>query len=258
MILPGAAKRFVLQDDRRTLPGQRPVCRPSRYSTWPLTMTSRDALGLAIQARAARRQILHRRGPQRRIDLRFVENHDVGRRAGAQPAAVLEAEEVRRLRRDALDRALQRKGALLAHPVTEQIGGIAAIRTACPDARRRRTDRSSCANRRSTSASAAGSVLARGTTNLTWRLSSTARSKNTSFGILARAPARSRRPCLPSYCLSAGFSTETTITLRARSAHLRPSFSSSLNAAAKAGVGVDRHLLLERRVEQRFRRRASR
>ena len=35
---------------------------------------------------------------------------------------------------------------------------------------------------------------------------------------------------LPSYCLSAGFSTDTTMALRARLVHLRPNLSSCLNA----------------------------
>ena len=56
-----------------------------------------------------------------------VKHYNVRRESRRQPSAVLDAEVVRRLLGDALDRTLERHRTALAHPRPEHVGGVARV-----------------------------------------------------------------------------------------------------------------------------------
>src|SRR5690348_15151551 len=66
-------------------------------------------------------------GTMTRINRRVVEDNEVGRVAGGDSSAALDAEIVRRLRSHALDGVLETEQALVAHPFADQVGWITRI-----------------------------------------------------------------------------------------------------------------------------------
>ena len=76
-----------------------------------------DALRRHDQTPAAARQVVAHLGALGGIDRVVVQDRDVGGHARKQTSAVLDAEEIRRLRSDTFDREFQRERLTLAHPV---------------------------------------------------------------------------------------------------------------------------------------------
>src|ERR1700735_843414 len=79
-----------------------------------------DALRRHHESAAAAGQIVLHARALGRADFALVENRDVGGKPDLEPSAILYSEKVCRLRRDSLDRTLQRQRLALAHPRAEQ------------------------------------------------------------------------------------------------------------------------------------------
>src|SRR5260370_16643710 len=74
---------------------------------------------------AAARQIVAHLATLGRANRVVIENDDIRRHSRQETPALLDAEEIRRLRGQALDRALEAHHLPVPHPRAEQIGAIA-------------------------------------------------------------------------------------------------------------------------------------
>src|SRR5260370_6251175 len=86
-----------------------------------------DAARRHYDPAAAARQIVAHLATLGRANRVVIENDDIRRHSRQETPALLDAEEIRRLRGQALDRALEAHHLPVAHPRAEQIGAIARV-----------------------------------------------------------------------------------------------------------------------------------
>src|SRR5690242_5522347 len=106
----------------QNLSGQRSAMRTALIKDLAINNRVFNSFGSNYESPATPGQIVNRLASGAG-NLVVIENHNVSRVPGHQAPAILQSEEVRRLRRGALDRLLERQHLALAHPLADQVAG---------------------------------------------------------------------------------------------------------------------------------------